>query len=327
MFLRNQFKGVGMFRLPLIKKQNINLDSVKLIGYDKISQNSDFSKIVHFYLDDYKFEDIYSKPDKKLVLLKKFKAVLTPDFSMYLEMPVPLQLYAAFKSRWVGAYLQSQGVKVIPTVRWADLTSFNYCFDGIEKGSIVAVSTVGTKKEKAHFMLGYNEMYSRIKPSTVICYGKPYPEMKGNIIVVDYSETNHSKSNDDTCYIKKAHGYITSNDTKGGGSAGGGESGNPKPRIEAENIDELLNNPEQLSNYSPEQIYKWLNENGYDVQPLSRGSLKGKPFSDGGGFKVNYGGDGLFQYHPAGGHHGGAYYKISSGTGGTVRYDLFGNIL
>ena len=223
MFLRNQFKGVGMFRLPLIKKQNINLDSVKLIGYDKINQNSDFSKIVHFYLDDYKFEDIYSKPDKKLALLKKFKAVLTPDFSMYLEMPVPLQLYAAFKSRWVGAYLQNQGVKVIPTVRWADLTSFNYCFDGIEKGSIVAVSTVGTKKEKAHFMLGYNEMYSRIKPSTVICYGKPYPEMKGNIVVVDYSEANHSKSNNDAYYIKKAYGYVTNIDIKGGGSATGGE--------------------------------------------------------------------------------------------------------
>ena len=133
---------------------------------------------------------------------------------MYLEMPVPLQLYAAFKSRWVGAYLQSQGVRVIATLRWADLASFNYCFDGIEKGSIVAVSTVGTKKEKAHFMLGYNEMYSRIKPSIVICYGKPYPEMKGNIIVVDYSETNHSKS------------YLI----KGGGSAGGGSSGNPGHR-------------------------------------------------------------------------------------------------
>ena len=44
-------------------------------------------------------------------------------------------------------------------------------------------------------MLGYNEMYSRIKPNMVICYGKPYHEMKGNIIFVDYSETNHYKSN------------------------------------------------------------------------------------------------------------------------------------
>lgn len=200
-----------MFNLPLIKKQNIKLDYVSFIGYDKISQSSDFDKIVHFYLDDYKFEDIYSKPDKKLALLKKFKAVLTPDFSMYLEMPISLQLYAAFKSRWVGAYLQNQGVKVIPTVRWADLSSFNYCFDGIEKGSIVAVSTVGTKKEKAHFMLGYNEMYRRIKPSTIICYGKPYPEMKGNIIVVDYRDTNHSKS------------YTF----KGGGSSDGSSYGNP----------------------------------------------------------------------------------------------------
>lgn len=36
-----------------------------------------------------------------------------------------------------------------------------------------------------------------------------------------------------------------------------------------------------------------------------------------GGFKVNWGGDRMLSYHPAtGSHHGGAYYKISSGAEG-----------
>ena len=39
MFLRNQFKSVGMFKLPLVKKQEINLEDVSLIGYDKVKQN------------------------------------------------------------------------------------------------------------------------------------------------------------------------------------------------------------------------------------------------------------------------------------------------
>ncbi len=218
MFLRNQFKSVGMFKLPLVKKQEISLENVKLIGYDKVNQSNDYDSIVHFFLDDYRFESIYNNPEKKIEILKQYKAVLTPDFSMFVEMPIALQLFSTFKNRWVGAYLQEQGISVIPTVRWGDLTSFNFCFDGIEKGSIVAVSTLGVRNEKTHFMLGYNEMLSRIKPSKVICYGKPFEEMKGNIIEIDYGETNNLNKG---FFVKKT--FITAFEPlhKGGGSASG----------------------------------------------------------------------------------------------------------
>lgn len=44
------------------------------------------------------------------------------------------------------------------------------------------------------------------------------------------------------------------------------------------------------------------------------------------GYKINFGGDGLFQFHPEkGSHHKGPYYKISTGKGGTKRYELDGN--
>lgn len=218
MFLRNQFKSVGMFKLPLVKKQEISLEDVKLIGYDKINQSNNYDKIVHFFLDDYRFEIIYNNPENKVKTLKKYKAVLTPDFSMFVEMPIALQLFSTFKNRWVGAYLQEQGISVIPTVRWGDLTSFNFCFDGIEKGSIVAVSTIGIKKEKSHFILGYNEMLSRIKPSKIICYGKPFDEMKGDIIEVDYGETNNLSKG---FFVKKTFLAIIEPLHKGGGSASG----------------------------------------------------------------------------------------------------------
>lgn len=235
MFLRNQFKKVGMFNLPLVKKQEIDLENASLIGYDKINRSSDYEKIVHFFLDDYRFESIYTNPEKKIETLKNFKAVLTPDFSMYVEMPTALQLFSTFKNRWVGAYLQQQGISVIPTVRWGDLASFNFCFDAIEKGSIVAVSTLGVKNEKSHFMLGYNEMLRRIKPCKIICYGKPFEEMKGDIIEIDYAETNNLTKTYPDVYIKTFYGYVDGRcdySQKGGGSASGQSSGNPKPEWE-----------------------------------------------------------------------------------------------
>ena len=114
---------------------------------------------------------------------------------IYSEMPLSLKVYNTFRSRWCGAYLQSKGIKVIPTVAWGEPNTFWFCFDGIEKGSTVAVSTLGVRTEKTLFMQGYDEMLRKIKPSTIICYGKPFDEMKGEIIEVDYAEVNNLNKN------------------------------------------------------------------------------------------------------------------------------------
>lgn len=37
MFLRNQFKGDGVFEIPKIEKEELKLENVELIGYDKLS--------------------------------------------------------------------------------------------------------------------------------------------------------------------------------------------------------------------------------------------------------------------------------------------------
>ncbi len=250
LFLRNQFNGVGMFSMPLIKKQEVRLEDFVLIGYDKINQSNETGKTVHFFLDDYRFESIYKNPDDKMERLKEFNAVLSPDFSMYTEMPVALQLYNCFRNRWTGAYLQQNGITVIPTVRWGSLESFNFCFDGIEKGCVVAVSTLGVKNEKSHFMLGYNEMRRRIKPEKIICYGKPFDDMKGDIIEVDYAETNNL---DKGFYIKKFYGFITPIQ-KGGGSALGRISGNPEHEFD-ENTD--MPSFPGYENKAPGKDFEW----------------------------------------------------------------------
>ena len=223
MFLRNQFKGDGVFEIPKIEKEELKLENVELIGYDKLSEN-ETDKIVHFFLDDYKFEVMWNDPEPRIERLKKYKAVLAPNYSIYTEMPLSLKVYNTFRSRWCGAYLQSKGIKVIPTVAWGEPNTFWFCFDGIEKGSTVAVSTLGVRKEKALFLQGYNELIRKVKPQAVICYGEPFEEMQGKIITIDYAQTNNYTKEDDRKkgYIKKVTGYVLPYNEKGMGSAGGG---------------------------------------------------------------------------------------------------------
>lgn len=94
-------------------------------------------------------------------------------------------------------YWQSLGLKVIPTISWSDERSFDFCFEGIEIGNVVAVSTHGNRKAEEEFMLGYNKMLQIIKPSAIICYGKPFKEMAGNLIVFPYNHLRSSEVNYD----------------------------------------------------------------------------------------------------------------------------------
>jgi hypothetical protein len=90
---------------------------------------------------------------------------------------------------------------------------------------------------------------------------------------------------------------------------------------------QIAEHPKLLQSYTPETLKKALEDAGYEVKPLgSKSKLNGISFEQGGGYRVYYGGDKYFQYHPEkGSHHGGPYYKTSSGKPGTKWYDLEGD--
>ncbi len=90
-------------------------------------------------------------------------------------------------------------------------------------------------------------------------------------------------------------------------------------------VDAVVQNHQALRHYTPKNMLARLVRAGYEVSPLKKGSLINMPFEEGGGYKINFGGEGIFQYHPSNrSHHGGAYWKIKKGDI-ERRYDLAGN--
>ena len=88
---------------------------------------------------------------------------------------------------------------------------------------------------------------------------------------------------------------------------------------------QLAKHPYRLQSFTPESLLEALQREGYEIKPLGRGAIKNIPFSSGGGYRINFSDGGVLQYHPSEhSHHGGAYFKISTGKGGTHRYDLNG---
>lgn len=192
LFLRNSYEKDGKYSFPLIKKQNLELDNINLISYSdtrNTESKKNTNKGVHFFIDDYRFEGIYNHPEKSLCKLKQYKFVCTPDFSIYSEMDKWRKIENVAKNRWVGAYWQEHGLKVIPTISWGKPSTFDYCFDGVEEGSIVAISTLGCKKAKRDFLIGYKEMKKKIKPTAIICFDTPFEEIKDEVIYVNYLQS------------------------------------------------------------------------------------------------------------------------------------------
>ena len=131
------------------------------------------------------FENVYEKPEYTLEKLDQYYALLTPEFSTYKDMPLARQIDSVFKNRWCGAFWQKQGMLVIPTISWGSYDCFDFFCDGIEEGSVVAVSTYTREDNKKGFMEGYEIMMKKIKPSAIICYGTPFEEMTGNVKAID----------------------------------------------------------------------------------------------------------------------------------------------
>lgn len=134
-------------------------------------------KTVHFFLDDYKFEPLWNKPIKTLQPILNIGSALSPDFSLYRDYPKALQIFNTYRNRWLGRFWQENGVNVIPSVSWGDKDSFDFCFKGLPKNSLVALGTVGinSKEKKYIFEQGYEKMLEELRPSGLIVYGETKP--------------------------------------------------------------------------------------------------------------------------------------------------------
>ena len=162
----------NFWQMPIIENDNFIPEDLIGFNYAKTSENKKCG--IHFFVDDYQFERIWNDPEKYVEILSEYDCILSPDFSLYMDMPMPMKIWNIYRSRMIGAYYQQQGLNVIPTISWAEEETFDFCFQGIPKGSIVAVSTIGVKEDKDALKIwksGMDEMIKQIKPSTILIYG------------------------------------------------------------------------------------------------------------------------------------------------------------
>lgn len=188
------YKGVGKYNIPELDPV-YEENASNWIGFNYcLSTKRTLEKKqktgVHFFLWDGQFERCWKDPQRYADMLSPYSCVLSPDFSLFTDFPKAVQIWNHYRKHWIARYWQDNGLTVIPTICWSDEESFEWCFDGEPKHGVVAVSNVGcvkSQKIRNAFMLGYNEMLKRLKPSMVLLYAHTFIEYPGNVKYIKFN--------------------------------------------------------------------------------------------------------------------------------------------
>lgn len=171
------FPSDNKYGIPVLQHTPVSRIPTWLVPYrQRIRSNESLDEgAVHFFLDDYRFETVWSRPCKALEALAPYQTVLTPDFSLYRDWPLMLQLWNTYRNRWCGRFWQAQGFTAIPTISWSTAESYDFCFLGVPRRSVAAVAAVGVNLDQPLdyqlFLDGFWEMVQQLEPVVVLCYG------------------------------------------------------------------------------------------------------------------------------------------------------------
>lgn len=163
----------GPFQMPELDSFTGTVPN-RFVPFSTAMSKVDFTTGVHFYIDDYMFERIWTSPEKYVEKLSKFPCVIGPDFSQYSDMSYPMRMWNCYRNRALSSYFQNNGVNLVPNVTWSLPDSYDYSFSGISKGSTIAInctSIIHCNLSKYLWYKGYNEAIKRLNPSLIIRYG------------------------------------------------------------------------------------------------------------------------------------------------------------
>lgn len=102
----------GKWEIPFIKNENIDIpkDIIPFDKIKKISKEDEENIYIHFYMHDITFRQVITNTKKYLDIFKKYGGVISPDCSLYIDMPLCLQMANTYMNRAIGCLELSRKV-------------------------------------------------------------------------------------------------------------------------------------------------------------------------------------------------------------------------
>lgn len=129
-----------------------------------------------FYVDDYRFDRIWTEAVRTVEEFRhrEWGGIIAPDFSVWRDDPMAVQLWNIYRSRWCARYWQEAGIPIIPSLNWSDERSYEFAFVGLPLGAPLVscqCRTTRSRKGKEFFLSGIARAIEEIRPMAVLLYG------------------------------------------------------------------------------------------------------------------------------------------------------------
>ena len=168
------FKSDNAYDFPDIPLYTSPVHCEKWVDFDTYRTKRDKPQCgLHFYQADYKFNSVWEYPQRYVNLFHSCKYVISPDFSLYYDFPVALQIYNKYRNHWLAAYYSVKGVSMIPNISVSTPYNYDWAFMGYPVRSVVAFSDLGCIRDKACRQImfkAYDEMIKRLEPKQVLYF-------------------------------------------------------------------------------------------------------------------------------------------------------------
>lgn len=146
-----------------------------LTPFDKVTlKSADKDSFVHFYLEDGKFVNRLLNAPSYVERFRRYGGIISPDPSIYINSPDYLAKTSVWYNRIIASFYQRQDIPVIFNIRFGGPETYDFCFSGIPKGSVISFGTHGAVKNRTLRLTLEKGIYAAmeiIEPSKVIIYG------------------------------------------------------------------------------------------------------------------------------------------------------------
>lgn len=168
------FESDNPFGFPIVPEYTGRVDCSEWIDFDTaVTAKHSEIKGLHFFDSDYKLNRIWQYPQRYISVLSRFKYVIQPDFSLYYDFPVALQMFNKYRNHWLSAYYSVHDVLMIPNISLSTPNNYIWSLMGYPKNSVVAFSDIGccrNKEDRETLMRSYDEMVKELEPSQILYF-------------------------------------------------------------------------------------------------------------------------------------------------------------
>lgn len=166
----------GKYQMPKVKAYEGELPRFLIPFYRLGGAQTTSGVCPCFYTADSNFEKAWRRPREFITTLMPYDYVLSPDYSVYLDFPRPMQTANIFRNKVTAAIWLRYGIPVIPSVSWTDMDHIEEDLDGWPMYSVIAINSTGLGRDnrsKFNWLKGYEATIDTLKPTAILRYGAP----------------------------------------------------------------------------------------------------------------------------------------------------------